>query len=219
MRQLSPEHIAALAVVAAAAALSAWLPRRMPERRVEHASRALGLGILAAYVAEYAANLDSWSADFSLPLQLTDAVTLVSVAALWSPRPLLVALVFFWALTASLQALLTPDLIRAFPSVFYFTYFATHGGAVVAACLLVLGRRLVPPRGAAWRVFAVTLGFTAVAGIADLLTGGNYMYLREKPERASLLDAMGPWPWYIAAAAAVALAMFAALEALAARLR
>jgi len=46
----------------------------------------------------------------------------------------------------------TPDLSQAFPSIFYFTYFTTHSGAIVAACLLVFGRRLLPRLWAVWRV-------------------------------------------------------------------
>src|SRR5439155_1639858 len=111
---------------------------------------------------------------------------------------------------ASLQATLTPDLAESFPSVFYFAYFAYHEGAVVAACLLVFGMGLYPLRGAAWRVFAATLVVTAVAGLADLVTGGNYMYLREKPEHSSLLDVMGPWPWYIVSTAVLGLVMLLA---------
>jgi uncharacterized membrane protein YwaF len=37
------------------------------------------------------------------------------------------------------------------------------------------------------------------------------LLLREKPE-TSLLDLMGPWPWYIITAALLAIAMFAALD-------
>jgi hypothetical integral membrane protein (TIGR02206 family) len=217
VRQYSPEHVAALAVIAVAAALAVWAPRRHSGPWVVVASRALAFVILGAYVLEYVANIarGTWDADFNLPLQLTDAVTLVAVGALWSPRPLLVELVYFWALTASLQAVLTPDLNRAFPSVFYFTYFTTHCGAVVAAFLLVFGREMWPRPGAVWRVYAVTAAFAALAGIGDTLTGGNYMYLRHKPARSSLLDVMGPWPVYIAAGAAFGLAVFGALAALA----
>jgi hypothetical integral membrane protein (TIGR02206 family) len=130
------------------------------------------------------------------------------------PRPLLVELTYFWALTASLQATLTPDLARTFPSAFYFTYFAYHVGAVVAALLLVFGRRLYPRPGAAWRVFAATLVVTAVAGAADLITGGNYMYLRTKPEHSSLLSVMARWPWYIVETAVLAIAMLLVLQAI-----
>jgi hypothetical integral membrane protein (TIGR02206 family) len=109
----------------------------------------------------------------------------------------------------------TPSLNEAFPSVFYFTYFTTHCGVVVAACLLVFGVGLRPRPGAVRRAFAATVLMAAAAGLGDLLTGGDYMYLRAKPADASLLSVMGPWPVYIAAAAVLALVLFALLYALA----
>jgi uncharacterized membrane protein YwaF len=55
----------------------------------------------------------------------------------------------------------------------------------------------------------------AIAGAANMITGGNYMYLRAKPAQASLLDQMGPWPLYIVTAALLALVLFALLALLA----
>ena len=221
LQQLSGEHIAALIATAAAGWLSVWAARRHDGPWVVPASRGLAVLIFAAYLAEQLANAlrGTWTLGFNLPLQLTDAVTLASILALWSPRPLLLEVVYFWALTASLQAVITPDLGQAFSSIFYFTYFTTHSGAVVGACFLVFGRRLLPRPGAIWRVYGLTAAFAALAGVGDLLTGGNYMFLREKPERASILDLMGPWPWYILSTAALGLAMFLALEALVRALR
>jgi hypothetical integral membrane protein (TIGR02206 family) len=180
-------------------------------------ARALGLLILAGWAGEYIADAvqGTWSPQYTLPLQLTDAVSLAAILALWTRRVLLAELTYFWSLSASLQALVTPDLAQNFPSVFYFTYFTYHVGAVVAACLLVFGWRLYPRPGAAWRVFAMTLAFAGIAAIGDLITGGNYMYLRQKPVHNSLLSVMGPWPWYIAVAAAFGLVLLLALQLIA----
>jgi len=110
---------------------------------------------------------------------------------------------------------LTPDLDSTFPDVLSFTYFATHAGAIAAACLLVFGEERVPRRGAVPHVYAITAAFAVCAALATLATGGNYMFLRRKPAQESLLDVMGPWPVYILTAALLALALFAALAALA----
>jgi uncharacterized membrane protein YwaF len=91
--------------------------------------------------------------------------------------------------------------------------------SVVATCFLVLGWRIYPRTGAAWRAYRVTLGFVVIPAVADILTGGNYMYMRAKPEHNSLLSLMGPWPWYIGETAAVAAVMFLVLQLLADWLR
>jgi hypothetical integral membrane protein (TIGR02206 family) len=203
---LSAEHVGAIAATAAGAAAAT-------RARSVAVSRALAVVIGTAYLVEHAHFVvrGTWSLDFNLPLHLTDVVTVVSVLALWTARPLLVELTWFWALTASLQAVLTPDLGADFPELVYWTFFITHSGAVVAAVLLVVGRGIRPRPGAVGRAFGATLIVAAAAGTANLLTGGNYMWLREKPDTWSLLDVMGPWPWYIVSAAALALVLFTLL--------
>lgn len=214
MDALDLEHVAAILLIAGAALVASVEARRRPGAWVGFFSRALAIAILAGFVVDHvaAAERGIWTIERYLPLHLTDAVTIVSVLALLTLRPLLVELTYFWGLTASLQATLTPDLAQGAPDILYFTYFVTHGGAVVAAIFLVAGLRLVPRSGAVLRVFGVTVGFAAIAAIGNLATGGNYMWLREKPSSASLLDLMGPWPIYILTAAALALAMFYVLD-------
>ncbi len=214
MELFASEHVAALVATAASAWAAIGTVRAEPGR-ASSISRGLAIVIVAAYLVENVAIMirGTWSVERSLPFHLTDVVTIIAAVALWKPRPLTFELAYFWGLTASLGAVLTPDLGSAFPSLFFFTYFLTHSGAVVAALFLVLGRGCVPRRGAVLRVFAITAGFALVAGLADLLTGGNYMFLREKPSSASPLDLLGPWPWYIGSGAALALALFAALDA------
>jgi hypothetical integral membrane protein (TIGR02206 family) len=216
LRQFSDAHLAALGVLALTASVSVWAPRRHPGRWMVLAARTLALVIFVAWAGEYVADvvLATWTIQYDIPLQLTDAVSVVAILALWSRRMMLVELLYFWSLTASLQAVLTPDLSWSFPSVYYFTYFTYHIGAIVAGCFLVLGCRMYPRPGAVWRVYAATLAFTAIAALADILTGGNYMYLREKPEHSSLLNLMGPWPWYIAETVVLALVLLLAVKVL-----
>lgn len=214
MQPLATEHVAALLVTAALASAAVLLARVRPGRWVVPASRALALVILAAYLTDHAvaASRGIWSVRLYLPLHLSDAATVVAVLALWTARPPLVELTYFWGLTGALQATLTPDLGHGFPDVLFLTYFVTHGGVVVAALLLVAGRGIAPRAGAVARAFAATLAVALAAAAACVATGGNYMFLRRKPPE-SLLDLMGPWPWYIAAAGLLALAMFALLAA------
>jgi hypothetical integral membrane protein (TIGR02206 family) len=84
---------------------------------------------------------------------------------------------------------------------------------VLAALFLVIGLSVYPRAGAVRRIFLITLGFAAVIGLIDLTTGGNYLYLRKVPAQGSLLNVMGPWPWYIAIGAVVALIVLIVLDA------
>jgi hypothetical integral membrane protein (TIGR02206 family) len=208
----------ALLATALVAALLVAAARRWGDAWAVPAGRGLAVVILGGFVCEqltYALR-GQWTAEVNLPLQLTDAVTLVSVVALWRlESALLVELVYFWALSASLQAVLTPDLGQSLPDVLFFTYFVTHSGAIAAACLLVFGTRRAPRSNAVWRAYAITVAFAGLAAVGTVLTGGNYMFLRHKPAHGSLLNFMGPWPVYILVGALLGLVMFLALAALA----
>ena len=149
MKQFSIAHLAALATLVLFGSLAVTAPRRYPGRWVKWASWALAAVIFAGWVGDYVAELvvGTWTLQYSLPLQLTDAVALAAIIALLTRRRLFVELVYFWAFSASLQAALTPDLGSTFPSVLYFTYFLYHVGSIIAACLLVFGLPAVsPPR-------------------------------------------------------------------------
>lgn len=192
--------------------------RRHPGAAATVLCRALAVLIIAAWAGEYLADLLThiWTVRYDLPLQLTDAISVTTAIALWTRRQLLAELVYMWSLSASLQATLTPDLAWTFPSAFYFTFFVYHEVAIVAGLVLAFGMRLYPRPGAWWRTFAATCAFAVCAGIADaLIRGADYMFLAAKPADGSLLNVLGPWPWYLVSVAAVAMAMLLLLQAIA----
>jgi hypothetical integral membrane protein (TIGR02206 family) len=148
----------------------------------------------------------------SLPFALCDIAALVAAAALLTRQRLLVEITYFWGLAGSLQSLLTPDLKVGWPSLEFVEYVGAHAAIVCAALFLVVGQGLVPRRQAVLRIWLITLGYSGFVGAIDALTGGNYMYLRNIPGEWTLLSVLGPWPWYIASAAGVALALFTLLD-------
>jgi hypothetical integral membrane protein (TIGR02206 family) len=211
---LSPEHLLPLALLVVVAAALCAAARRAPGRWIGTVAAVIALAIVVTELSwqPYVLANHSWSAAFSLPVQLCDVGGFVAAAALVWRQLLLVELAYFWGLAGTLQALLTPDLHDHFPSFPYLQFYATHDLVVLAALFLVIGLGLQPRSGAVRRIFLLTLAFAAVIGLIDVVTGGNYMYLRQVPAQGSLLSLMGPWPWYIVLAALLALIVLTALD-------
>jgi hypothetical integral membrane protein (TIGR02206 family) len=210
------EYWLAVAVAAALGAVGCVAARRVPGRAATGVGRLVSVMLLAdaiTYVIDHGMHI-GWTASGSLPLNLCDVALIIAAVTCWYPDWALgVELTYFWGLTGTLQAVLTPDLSARFPQLEFFEFVVGHAGIVVAALYLVLGLRREPRPGAVSRVFAITVVYTAVVGVVDLATGGNYMYLARLPRHSSLLSALGPWPWYIASAAAVCVGLFVLLDA------
>ena len=144
----------------------------------------------------------------NLPLQLCDMTLWASATACLTLFGPLVELSYFAGLAGAGMALLTPDLWSPWPTYPAIYFFVAHGGIVIAAAVLIFGRisRLSPH--AVWRAYLLLLGYALLVGMFNWASGSNYMYLCRKPKNASLLDALGPWPWYLLPGAAVALILF-----------
>jgi hypothetical integral membrane protein (TIGR02206 family) len=211
---LSLEHLLTLGVIAVSIGALVTAARLRPGPWTVVACRVLAAVILVNEGSWWVwlGLHHTWSASYALPLQLCDVVAFVAAAALWFRNPLLVELTYFWGLAGTANGLISPDVADHFPSYSFLQYFIAHGAIVAAALLLVLGLRITPRQGAVARVMALTLALVAGDAGANLLTGGNYMYLRHTPGVPNLLDVMGQWPWYIVSAAGLALALFSALN-------
>ena len=211
------EHVATVAAIAVLTAGLVAAARLRPGRWTTVAARALAVILVAAEVGWWiylvASRASGTELAYAFPFQLCDAAIFVSAFALWFRQQLLIEITYFWGLAGTIQAIFTPDLPQHFPSFLFIQYYVAHGGVVAAALLLVIGLGHWPrPNAVVW-VAAVTIGYAAVVGLLDAATGADYMYLRAKPASATLLDVMGPWPWYIGWAALVGLGLFVILDA------
>ena len=113
-----------------------------------------------------------------------------------------------------------PGLVsNTFPDVFYFTYFAYHLGSITGRVPARVRLRALPT---SWRDLARVRAHVRVDGAGGRRGPGDRRQLhvpRSKPIHNSLLSVMGPWPWYIASGAALALVLFAGLDLIAATAR
>jgi len=163
-------------------------------------------GAIGYVIAEWRLGiLSAW--DF-LPLHLCDFAIFVAAFALLTRRPGAVEVLWFWALTGTLLAVLTPAVSGSFPDWRWLLYFAMHGGVIASAFVLIVGCGLRPRAGAAWRAFGWTVVYAGMVAVVDLVTGANFLWLRAKPAQPTLLDWLGPWPVYLLAAGAIGLAGF-----------
>ena len=212
---MSAERILPLAILVVAAVLLCVAARRAPGRWIDAVAAIIALTLVVAELSwqPYVVANKTWSAAASLPVQLCDVAGFVAAAALLWRQLVIVEVAYFWGLGGTLQAVLTPDLKDHFPSFPYLQFYVTHDLVILAALFLVFGLALQPRPGAVRRIFVLTVVFAIVVGLIDLATGGNYMYLRQVPASGSLLDLMGPWPWYIATGALLTLVVLAILNA------
>ncbi len=200
------EHLAILAAIPCLALLLA----RFGRRRAREIRLTLGVFLLVNELAWYGFRLRTEGDRLPeiLPLQLCDLALWLTVAALLTLKPWAYEAAYFFALAGSGMAVLTPDLWA--PSWSYPTwyFFLAHGGVIVAVLFLTWGRVLRLRPGCVLRAMLIVNLFAIVVGAVNAVFHTNYMYLCRKPEGASLLDYLGPWPWYLAAGELVALALF-----------
>jgi hypothetical integral membrane protein (TIGR02206 family) len=202
-----PAHLAMLAAVPVLAGLLALAHRHLPGA----AGRGLRLGLAVVMVAN-AVIFYRWSHPLSfpndLPLELCDLSLFLALLSLFTLKPEFYDLAYFWALAGASMALLTPNLNEPFPSFGTVEFFVTHGLTVTSVLYLVWSAQARPRR---WSVLRAMIGINVVAlidGPLDYFFKTDYFFLRAKPANPSLLDYLGPWPWYILSTEGVALILF-----------
>jgi len=208
VRLFGPLHLGLLALTAViAVGLARMCQRRPGSRRAVRLAMGWGLVVneLIWWSFRYShEGLHLWN----LPFQLCDVTLWTSALASITLAAPVVEFAYFAGLAGAGMALITPDLWSPWPTYPAIYFFLAHGGIVIAVCVLVFGGVAPLRAGAVWRAFALLLGFAAAVGVVNGVAKTNFMYLCKKPGNASLLDALGPWPWYLVAGAVVAFGLF-----------
>lgn len=209
---LGPAHLGVLFLTAAVGvALPLWV-RRKSDLSVTYVARTLAVVLVGSQLLKHYVRVVVFGDRLvdNLPFQMCDLAVYVGGLMLlklsWSYAAYEV--LYFWAFVGTFMALLTPDVPGGFDHPFTALYFLTHGLIIVALFYATLGFGWRPTWRSVVRAFIVTNAYALLVTPLNLVLDANYVYLRAKPEQPTLLDYLGPWPWYILVCEALAFVLF-----------
>lgn len=199
-RLLDVSHLTLLALLAVATALVVTLGPRLVSRTRRVVELVVGWILLLNTAGWHLWNaaLGLWDVQEMLPLHLCALMSFVTAFALFTRRPLLAALAWLIGTPGALMALATPEVAPyGFPHYRVIQSWLQHGILWLAGFWLVFADDIRPT----WRHARqswLALHLTApVVFVINLVLGSNYLFINRKPEFASALSAMPPWPTYL----------------------
>jgi hypothetical integral membrane protein (TIGR02206 family) len=169
---------------------------------------------LGAYgLSQYAWSYDAQPTDLDnlLPFHLCDVCAFLAGYAILTKKPLACELTYYWGLAATIQALITPAIGYGFPHPTYFTFFLQHFAIVGVALFLPLTgtwRPVKPLWKSPLQAFVWVNFYMIFAMSMNFLLKTNFGYLAHPPPNPSLIDHLGPWPYYIIGLETMALLLF-----------
>ncbi|KKB73950.1 MULTISPECIES: TIGR02206 family membrane protein [Bacillus] len=214
----STPHIVTLLVIAALGVCLFVFRRTLQEPKWNRVIRYAFVTILIISEISYHSwfiYVRSWTPRYCLPLHLSDLSVYLVIILLLTKNLNLFKFLYFAGLGSALQAMLTPDLGRyGFPHFRFFEFFISHGLVVLACLFMVAAEKYKPTVRSLWITFLIINVYTGIIFVINRMLESNYMYMMRKPGGgASLLDVLGPWPWYILSSEAVTIVFFYLLYA------
>ena len=149
--------------------------------------------------------------DNVLPLHLCDLAAIIAGFALFTRRPTLLTLTYFWGLGATFQALVTPAITIGPPHLPFIQFFVQHFAIVAAALYIPLVLKW-KPKMPWWKtplkVFGISIVYQGFALLVNTLLKTNFAFASRPPDNPSLIDHLGPWPIYLFVMQALALVIY-----------
>jgi hypothetical integral membrane protein (TIGR02206 family) len=208
-QQLGIAHLAALLVILLLI-LAGWRVRFSDhQRKVIRLTLALLMLANELFWHAWHAYYGLWSVQALLPLNLCNLMVFTSVFTLLTRNQIGYEFIYLLGIPAAIQVLITPALgPYGFPHALFFQLFISHGGIILAALYLTLGEGMRPTSWrSVWRVAGWTTLYALGIFALNLVLGSNYLFLAYKPPAATLLDYLGPWPWYFLSMEAIGLVL------------
>ncbi|PYZ91992.1 TIGR02206 family membrane protein [Salipaludibacillus keqinensis] len=139
----------------------------------------------------------NWHVSHALPLELSNISVLLVILLLLTRNRLVFEIVFLVGISGALQAIITPVLSFGWPHFRFWHFFYTHL-MVIWVVFYFLWYRHFPLT--LWSVLKAMVFLNVLLPFiyfTNVMFEGNYWFIKRKPAGGSLLDFLGPHPWYI----------------------
>ena len=195
-----PAHLAALGCILL---INVWMViwgRRTSDKNRSRFRWVLASVLIVDEVLWHLWNITNgtWTLQTMLPLHLCSVFVFLTAYMLMTKSYTVYEYAYFLGIAGASQALLTPDAgVYGFPHFRAFQVMISHGAIITAAVFMTLVEGYRPKLQSLKRVLIGGNIYMAVIFVFNLLIGSNYLFIAHKPETASLMDVLPPWPVYI----------------------
>jgi hypothetical integral membrane protein (TIGR02206 family) len=193
-------HIAAMGVIALINVAIICFGRRFSSHWRSIVRYVLAFVLISAETAWHVWNLATgqWTIQKMLPLHLCSVLVWLSAAMLLTKSYRIYEFAYLLGIAGAAQAIITPDAGQyGFPHFRFFQVFVSHGAIVTSAVFMTIVASYRPSPKSILRVAVAGNLYMLFVAAVNALVGSNYLFIAHKPETASLLDVLPPWPWYI----------------------
>lgn len=180
----------------------------LPYRRAIRLSTGILLVLSRISLDIWYINTGMWDIKSSLPFELCSISSLACAVMLFTKSHRLFEVFYFLAVGGAIQAIITPDLFFGFPQFRYIQFFVDHFMLLLAPLLMIWLYHFTITLKSLLKAFITINVIAAIVFIINHLLSANYMFLRSKPSGGSLLDFLGPYPWYLLSLEAITLGIF-----------
>lgn len=196
----SATHLITIAIAVLGVVLMYLFRKQLQEERANKIVRySLIVGLLIGKIIwpSWRAAHGLLSPTEDLPLHLCNISGYLSLYVLFTRKKGIYDFLFYAGLLGASVAILTPDVRYNFPHITYWGYMIDHYSIVMTCWFLLVVEGWRPSNKSVQRTFLLLNALLVVTVFVNKWTGGNYMYVSHKPANPTLLDVMGPYPWYL----------------------
>jgi hypothetical integral membrane protein (TIGR02206 family) len=152
------------------------------------------------------------SLSYSLPLYLCSMAVIMSFLMLLTKSKTIFDLNYFWAIAATIPALITPFLGNFdFPHFRYFEFFVVHGGIISAIFFMIFIEKFRPTWKSVLKGIILTTLYIFFIFLINYIINANYLFLSRKPDGITIMNLLGDGPIYIIELAIITYSCFIVL--------